>query len=172
MYSKICFGEKTRQNIHPFRVNIFFNFSPSALSICISEIYRTKLNRNTSNWPEMTECARNWLTIPCARYLPGPVATGHETRIRRQNQCGLRDRLTFQRRRRQATLHVLPPARGGGAHQVLRPEQRERPREGLRRNPRRICLEVSQWRGSSAETISGGEDGNEELDTGETGGRR
>ena len=42
------------------------------------------------------------------------MAARDETRLRGQNQRGLRDRLTFQRRRRQATLHVLPPARGGG----------------------------------------------------------
>ena len=83
------------------------------------------LSRNTLNTRKIFFSRDKVTFFPVFRHLPGPVASGDAAWIRGEDQRGLRDRVTFQRRRRSPeTLRVLATARGRGAQAELRHEQR------------------------------------------------
>ena len=105
------------------------------------------------------------------------MAAWYEARLWGSNQRCIRDRVTFQRWRRPAALHVLPPAGGGGAGRslqaLLRHEQRGRGglrggggggRQGLGGPAGRLRPQVSERRGAGQETVAGGENRDEKSD--------
>lgn len=84
------------------------------------------------------------LRFACCRHLPGPVAAGHATRVRRARQRALRPRLALPAHQTVEGLDDLLAERLGGGWRRRRPRRRARPQG--RRLERRLRAQGAQRR--------------------------